>query len=120
MASLTQDSKGNYKSRKRLPDDVREEYGRLYRQRFEAKFFAPASTKPHEAKRLFGEWLSEVEGRIANIRAQQKGEGVSLTREQARARRRVVQVVSGAPRIKRHGRTAGTRSSAGRDAHRGR
>ena len=85
MASLTQDSKGNYKSRKRLPDDVREEYGRLYRQRFEAKFFAPASTKPHEAKRLFGEWLSEVEGRIANIRAQQKGEGVSLTREQARA-----------------------------------
>jgi hypothetical protein len=29
MASLTQDSKGNYKARKRLPDDEREEYGRL-------------------------------------------------------------------------------------------
>jgi len=85
MATLSQDSKGNYRARKRLPDDVRDEYGRLYGQRFEAKFFAPASTKPHEAKRLFGEWLSEVEGRIANIRAQRTGEGVSLTREQARA-----------------------------------
>jgi integrase len=85
MATLTRDSKGNYRARKRLPDDVREEYGRLYGARHEAKFFAPASTKPHEAKRLFGEWLSEVEGRITNIRAQRKGEGVTLTLQQARA-----------------------------------
>ena len=62
MVSLTQDSKGNYRARKRLPDDVREEYGHLHGPRFEAKFFARASTKPHEAKRLFGEWLSDVEG----------------------------------------------------------
>ena len=27
MATLTRDDKGNYKARKRLPDDVREEYG---------------------------------------------------------------------------------------------
>ena len=45
MATLTRDDKGNYKARKRLPDDVREEYGRLYGARYEAKFFTPASTK---------------------------------------------------------------------------
>jgi hypothetical protein len=85
MATLTQDSKGNYRARKRLPGDVREEYGRLYGPRFEAKFFAPASTKPQEAKRLFAEWLAEVEGRITNIRAQRNGDGISLTPRQARA-----------------------------------
>jgi hypothetical protein len=69
MASLTQDSKGNYKARKRLPDDVRDEYGRLYGARYEAKFFAPNTTKSREAKRLYGEWLAEVEGRIAAIRS---------------------------------------------------
>jgi integrase len=64
---------------------VREEYGRLYGPRFEAKFSAPASTKLHVAKQLFGEWLAEVEGRIAATRAQRKGEGRSLTPRQARA-----------------------------------
>jgi len=38
MARLAPGSKGNFKSRKRLPGDVREEYGRLYGPRFEAKF----------------------------------------------------------------------------------
>src|SRR5262245_55783174 len=85
MASLTQDSQGNYRARKRLPNDVRDDYGCLYGPRVEAKFFARASTKPHEAKQLFGEWLSEVESRINNIRAQRKGEGLALTRQQAPA-----------------------------------
>jgi hypothetical protein len=85
MATLTQDSKANYRARKRLPDDVRDDYGRLYGPRVEAKFFASASTKRHEAKQLFGEWLSEVESRISNIRAQRKGEGLASTRQQARA-----------------------------------
>ncbi len=39
MVKLRQDSKGNYSARKRLPDDVREEYGRRHGPRFEAKFF---------------------------------------------------------------------------------
>jgi integrase len=65
MVKLQQDSNGNYRARKRLPEDVREEYSRLYGARHEAKFFAPKNTKSHEAKRLFGEWLAEVEGRIA-------------------------------------------------------
>ena len=86
MAGLTQDSKGNYRVRKRLPDDVREEYGRLYGPRYEAKFFAPKT--PHktrrDATRRYGEWIAEVEGRISSIRAQRKGEGISLTPKQTR------------------------------------
>src|SRR5262245_56005132 len=84
MTSLTQDHRGNYKARKCLPDDVREEYGRLYGARYEAKFFAPKTTKAHEAKRLYGDWLAEVEGRIAAIRAARDGSGRTLTRAQAR------------------------------------
>jgi len=85
MVKLRQDGRGNYSARKRLPDDVREEYGRLYGQRFEAKFFASAATKPHVAKQLFNDWLAEAEGRIAAIRAERKGEGIALTPRQARA-----------------------------------
>jgi integrase len=84
MVKLQQDSNGNYRARKRLPDDVREEYGRLYGARYEAKFFAPKGTKSHEAKRLFGEWLAEVEGRIAAIRAEREGTGRTLSHAEAR------------------------------------
>jgi integrase len=85
MVSLSQDNKGNYRARKRLPDDVRDDYGRLYGPRLEAKFFAPASTKRHEAERQFDEWKLETNGRIAAIRAQRNGDGTALTRQQARA-----------------------------------
>ena len=64
---------------------MREDYGRLYGPHFEAKFSAPASIKPQVARQLFGEWLAKVEGQIAAIRAQRKGEGLSLTRQQTRA-----------------------------------
>ena len=84
MVSLAQDSKGNYKARKRLPNDVRGDYGRLYGAHHEAKYYEPASTQPQVAKQRFGEWLSQVEGQIAAIRAQRKGEGQSLTKRQAR------------------------------------
>jgi hypothetical protein len=84
MVKLQQDSNGNYRARKRLPDDVRREYGRLYGAHHEAKFSAPKSTKSHEAKRLFGDWIAEVEGRIAAIRAEREGIGRTLTRMEAR------------------------------------
>ena len=85
MVSLTQNANGAYRARKRLPDDVREEYGRLYGPSVEAKFFAPASTTAHDAKQLFREWEAEVQGWIATIRAQRNGDGVSLTPRQVRA-----------------------------------
>jgi integrase len=85
MVRLRKDSRGNYVARKRLPDEVRQEYGELHGQSHEVKFHAPASTKRQEAERQFHEWKAETDARIAAIRAQHKGEGIPLTRHQARA-----------------------------------
>jgi hypothetical protein len=85
MVKLRQDSTGKYIARKRLPDDVREEYGRRHKAHHEAKFSAPASDGPHIAKQKFREWDAEVTARIEAIRAERRGEGISLTRQQARA-----------------------------------
>jgi integrase len=86
MVRLRKDNRGNYIARKRLPEDVRQEYGRLYGQSFEAKFYAPASTKRQDAERQFHEWEAETNARVAAIRAQRTGEGIPLTRHEARAR----------------------------------
>ena len=85
MVKLRQDSTGKYLARKRLPDDVREEYGRRHKAHHEAKFSAPASDGPHSAKQKFREWDAEVTARVEAIRAERKGEGISLTRQRARA-----------------------------------
>src|SRR6185437_5045412 len=85
MVTPRQNSNGTFTFRKRLPQDVRAEYGRLYGASHEAKFTAPAGTKPPVVKQLFGDWLSDIEGRIAAIQAQHKGEGISLTPQQTRA-----------------------------------
>jgi hypothetical protein len=85
MVTPRQDSKGNYVVRKRLPDDVREEYGRLYGTRSEVKRKIPAGTKPRIVKQQTSELIAEVEGRIAHIRAVRKGESLSLSQRQARA-----------------------------------
>jgi integrase len=84
MVSLRQDERGNFIARKKLPEDVRQEYGRLYGQHHEAKFFRPASTPKHKAKRDFNDWEQEVDNRIAAIRAARDGTGLTLTRAQAR------------------------------------
>ncbi len=55
MVSLRLDSRGNFIARKRLPDDVREEYGKLYGARFEAKFSARASLGKQSAQQKFHE-----------------------------------------------------------------
>jgi hypothetical protein len=72
MVKLRQDSTGNYIARKRLPDDVREEYGRRFKARYEAKFFARASVGAQAAKQKFREWDAEVTARIEAIRAERK------------------------------------------------
>jgi hypothetical protein len=84
MASLRQDHRGNYVSRRKLPADVRDQYGRRFGQRHEAKFFRPASTDRREAQRQFNEWSAEVDGNIIAIRAARDGTGLSLTPTQAR------------------------------------
>jgi hypothetical protein len=60
MIKLRQDRNGNFIARKRLPDDVREEYGRRHKAHHEAKFSRPASVGPHVAKQQFREWDAEV------------------------------------------------------------
>jgi integrase len=85
MVRPYRDDKGALRARKRIPDAVRDEYARLYSVRHEAKFYAPPDVPPHEQRRRFSEWLSEVEGRIAAITAARKGEGVTLTKRDARA-----------------------------------
>jgi hypothetical protein len=85
MVSLRQDSKGNFVARKRLPDDVRKDYGNLYGAHHEAKFSARASLGKQTAQQKFHLWAAEVEQRIEAIRKVQRGEGIGLDREQAAA-----------------------------------
>jgi integrase len=72
-------------ARKGLPKDIREDYARLYAVKREAQLKLPAATSRHEALVRFGEWVAEVETRIATLRAQRKGEGRPLTKLNALA-----------------------------------
>ncbi len=76
---------GAYLARKAIPEDVRDEYKRLYGQRREAKFSLPASTDPREAKAKYVEWLSTVEGRLKAIREKRVGVARSLSEREALA-----------------------------------
>src|SRR5215471_6598196 len=76
MVNLRQDGNGKYIARKRLPEDVREEYGRRYKAYHEAKFSRPASIGPRVAMQEFREWDADVTARIEAIRAERKGEGI--------------------------------------------
>ena len=84
MPSLKQTPDGAFKARKRIPDDVREDFGRLHGQRYEVKLFIEPGTKKHVAQQRYGEWLAEFNGRVEAIRAQRNGTGQTLTRPQAR------------------------------------
>jgi hypothetical protein len=85
MAHLQQKPNGSYSARRRLLDDVREEYGCRYGARFEAKFSAPASVGRLVAGQKFRAWDAEVTQRIETIRRMLRGEGIDLDREQAAA-----------------------------------
>jgi hypothetical protein len=80
MASLNPTATGEIKSRKAIPKDARAEYKRLYGVSREAILTVPAGTPKAQAKALHGQWLAEVETRIARIRAAAKGEGQPLTK----------------------------------------
>jgi integrase len=71
-------------SRKSVPGDVKDEYAKLYGKSAEERFAVGPMSRTAAAAR-FREWQSEIEGRIANIRAARKGEGRSLTPLAARA-----------------------------------
>jgi hypothetical protein len=80
MVALIRIADGRLVARKGIPEDVRDEYARLYGLRREAHLRLPADTARHEAKTRLGEWEAEIETRIATLRAKKNGKGQPLTR----------------------------------------
>jgi hypothetical protein len=85
MPALERTRNGTYKARKRIPDDVRAEYKRLYGQAYEAKLTIPGDVQEGDAKRRYHDWLSEHHQRISAIRAAMRGEGIELSHKDALA-----------------------------------
>jgi len=75
---------GGFVARKVIPFDVRSEYATLYGQRIEERLNT-GPMKVQLARAKHREWCSEIEARIANIRATRNGDGLSLTPKEARA-----------------------------------
>lgn len=80
MVGLNRAADGRWFARKGIPEDVREDYQRLYGTKREAHLKLAADTPKHEAKARLGEWEAEVETRIATLRAQRNSEGQPLTK----------------------------------------
>jgi hypothetical protein len=77
-------ARGGFVARKVIPADVRDEYAKLYDVRTEERL----NTGPLPiglARARHREWSTEIETRIANIRAARKGEGRILSPREARA-----------------------------------
>lgn len=85
MTGLNRLKNGQFFARKVIPADVKDAYRRLYNVRWEAHLRLPADTTKDEAKTRLGEWLAEIETRIATLRATAKGEGQPLTKLNALA-----------------------------------
>lgn len=81
---LTTTRSGGWYARKRIPEDVQDAYLKLYGVQWEERLtLAPMSSM--KARASHRDWLNEIEARIANIRAAQRGDGQTLTPKQARA-----------------------------------
>jgi integrase len=81
---LTPKASGGFYARKRIPEDVREEYARLYGMSAEERL----SIKPTDAsgaRREAQEWGAEIDTRFGNIRAARTDNGQPLSRKQALA-----------------------------------
>ena len=85
MAALKRTKSGGFIARKAIPSRLREAYARHYAVSWEEKLRIPAGTSLHEAKARCGEWIAEIENRIATLRAGANGEGQPLTKRNAHA-----------------------------------
>jgi integrase len=81
---LTPTAEGGFSGRKRIPNDVQDAYQTLYGKSSE-EWFNSGPVSINIAKAKHREWLTEIEARIENIRAERKGLGRTLTPMQARA-----------------------------------
>ncbi|MGV8856557.1 MAG: hypothetical protein ACOH2L_18185, partial [Devosia sp.] len=68
MPTLTHAKNGDWFSRKVIPLDVRDAYQRAYGVRQEERF-RRSDLSPGNAKAEFGQWLADVERRIASLRS---------------------------------------------------
>ncbi len=82
---LSPNKGGGFTARKRIPKDAQADYERLFGVRWEARLSIAPGTPILLARARHREWLSDIESRIANIRAEKKGEGRLLTPKEARA-----------------------------------
>jgi hypothetical protein len=82
---LTPTKSGGFFARKRIPEELQMDYERRFGVRWEARFTAPPGTPIRIAYAQHREWLTEIETRIANLRAEQSGAGQSLSPKDARA-----------------------------------
>ncbi|MGY4168360.1 hypothetical protein [Bradyrhizobium sp. USDA 4529] len=85
MTKLSRTAKGAYVARKVIPKDVRPEYAARYGVAWEEKLRIEATVSEPEAKARFGEWVADVETRIARLRALKKQIAQPLTRQNAYA-----------------------------------
>ena len=83
MVALRGSKTNGFTARKAIPADVRNEYARLYRVAWEEKLRIAAGTSLHDAKAQCAEWISEIENRIATLRAVAAGDGQPLNKRNA-------------------------------------
>lgn len=84
MPKLTRCPKtGDWVSRKVIPADVKADYQQAFGVRAEALFRAHGGLSAGEAKRLYGDWIGEVESRIETFRGSKKGLGRTLSQKEA-------------------------------------
>jgi integrase len=84
MPRLNRSPKGFF-ARKVIPADVRAEYAVRFGMEWEEKFRLSGPVSEHEAKARFGEWIADIETRIAQLRAAKQGGPRPLTRQNAYA-----------------------------------
>lgn len=82
MPTLSRAKNGDYFARKGIPADVRDAYQRAYGVRQEERFRLPSGKPPGEVKAAYADWVGQIEGRIAALRAAASGEPVELSRRQ--------------------------------------
>jgi integrase len=83
--TLTPTKSGGFTARKRIPADVQATYLERYGFRWEARLSLNTGTPILLARAKHREWLSDIESRVANLRAEKKGVGRLLTPKDARA-----------------------------------
>ena len=85
MTTLRRAPNGDWFSRKRIPEDIRETYHSVFKVRQEERFRAPGSLPSERAKQTFRDWDAEITSRFEGLRTKARGEGETLTQRQVRA-----------------------------------